>query len=301
MGRSITDIIGSSGMKVHLDCYPCFIRQVIIALRLGTRDEALQEDILRAVLKDIPFLDVTKTPAHTTTFIHRKIRQMLNADPFKDIKSEYNGIALKLYPLLKKFINESKDPLLTAARLAIAGNVIDFGIFTSVDIDGTIRRALNNPITVDDYPLFKSALSRTDPILYLLDNAGEVVFDRLLIETLISAGRKVTAVVKGSPVINDCTIQDAEEAGITDICEVIDNGSDAVGTIIELTSPSFRERLKKADLIISKGQGNFETLLFEDKRIFHLFQSKCDVVSKVLGVPKDSMLLKGPETPLYKG
>jgi uncharacterized protein with ATP-grasp and redox domains len=279
-------------MRVHLDCFPCFLRQSLIALRLGTRDKALQEVILKSVLEDIRSADTSKPPAFTTTFIHRKIRQMLGKDPFKEIKSEYNQVALKLYPSLKTAVEESPDPLRTAARLAIAGNVIDFGIFTSIDIEGTIRRALDGQLAVDDYGVFTDAVSTSDEILYLTDNAGEIVFDRLLIEALVSSGKKVKAVVKGSPVINDSTTEDAIESGLTSVCEVIDNGSEAVGTMLDWVSPSFRQKFKNAQLIISKGQGNFETLTGSEKKIFFLFQSKCDVVSKELGLSIGSMLLK---------
>jgi uncharacterized protein with ATP-grasp and redox domains len=279
-------------MRVQLDCFPCFLRQSLIALRLGTRDKALQEVILKSVLEDIRSADTSRPPAFTTTFIHRRIRQMLGNDPFGEIKSEYNQVALKLYPSLKAAVEESPDPLRTAARLATAGNVIDFGIFTSIDIEGTIRRALDGQLAVDDYGLFMDAVSTSDEILYLTDNAGEIVFDRLLIEVLVSSGKKVKAVVKGSPVINDCTLADAEESRLTDICEVIDNGSEAVGTMLDWVSPSFRQTFKDAQLIISKGQGNFETLTGSEKKIFFLFQSKCDVVSKELGLSIGSMLLK---------
>ncbi len=279
-------------MRVHLDCFPCFLRQSIIALRLGTKDESLRETILKSTLDYIQNTDISKPPAYTTTFIHKKIRQMLGIDPFKDIKSEYNQIALRLYPSLKTTIEKSPDPLWTSTRLAIAGNVIDFGIFTSVDIEGALRKALNNQLAVDDYSSFKNAISIADKILYLTDNAGEIVFDRLLIETLIQLGKEVKAVVKGSPVINDSTMDDAEESGLTEVCDVIDNGSEAVGTILEWTSSVFQKIFNDAQLVISKGQGNFETLIGAEKKIFFLFQSKCDVVSKELGLSTGSMLLK---------
>lgn len=279
-------------MRVHLDCFPCFLRQSIIALRLGTKDESLRETILKSTLDYIQNTDISKPPAYTTTFIHKKIRQMLGIDPFKEIKSEYNQIALRLYPSLKTTIEKSPDPLWTSTRLAIAGNVIDFGIFTSVDIEGAIRKALNNQLAVDDYSSFKNAISIADKILYLTDNAGEIVFDRLLIETLIQLGKEVKAVVKGSPVINDSTMEDAEESGIIGVCDVIDNGSEAVGTILEWTSSVFQKIFNDAQLVISKGQGNFETLIGAEKKIFFLFLSKCDVVSKELGLSTGSMLLK---------
>ncbi len=279
-------------MRVRLDCFPCFLRQAVIALRLGTKDESLQKTILKSILEDIQRADTSKPPAFTTTFIHRKIRQMLGKDPFKDIKSEYNQIALKLYPSLKTTIAKSPDPLWTSVRLAIAGNIIDFGIFTSINIEGTISKALNNQLAVDDYNSLKDAISAAGEILYLADNAGEIVFDRLLIETLIQLGKRVKAVVKSSPVINDSTMEDADESGLTKVCETIDNGSEAVGTILEWTSSVFQDTFKNAQLIISKGQGNFETLIGTEKKIFFLFQAKCDVVSKELGLTTGSMLLK---------
>ncbi|MGQ9570081.1 MAG: damage-control phosphatase ARMT1 family protein [Thermodesulfovibrionales bacterium] len=279
-------------MKVHLDCFPCFLKQSIISLRLGTKDEVLQERILKSVLSEIQDTDLSKPPAYTTTFIHRKIRHLIKKDPFREIKSEYNKVALRLFPSLKRVIEKSPDPLWTGARLAIAGNVIDFGIFTSVDIEGSINRSLNSPLAVDDYTSFKEDISKADRILYLADNAGEIVFDRLFIEVLISMGKKVTVAVKGSPVINDATREDAQEAGISEICDVTDNGSDAVGTILPWTSSSFQKIFRESQIVISKGQGNFETLTGTEKKIFFLFQSKCDVVSKELGLSTGSMLLK---------
>jgi len=193
---------------------------------------------------------------------------------------------------LKKMVQESSDPLWTASRLAVAGNVIDFGIFTSVDIEGTVKRALHSPFAVDEYHAFKDALSDTEEVLYLLDNAGEVVFDRILIETMVSHGKRVLAVVKGSPVLNDCTKADAIEAGVSEVCQIIDNGSDAVGTIIEWTSGDFQKKYAQMQFILSKGQGNFETVSDPKKTIVYLFQSKCEVVSRELGLSLGSMILK---------
>ncbi len=279
-------------MRVHLDCFPCFLRQTIIALRYGTRDPEIQEKVMKAVLGDIKKADTSLPPAYATTFIHRTIRKHLGGDPFKAIKSEYNQIALRLYPSLRKMVRESEDPLRTASRLAIAGNVIDFGIFTSVDIEGAIARAMNGPLSVDDYKSFKTSVLEAEKVLYLLDNAGEIVFDRILIETITSLGKEVVAVVKGSAVINDCTRADAAESGLTEVCEVIDNGSDGVGTILEWTSEEFRKRYSRFPFVISKGQGNFETFGDPEKATIYLFQSKCEVVSKELGLSLGSMILK---------
>jgi uncharacterized protein with ATP-grasp and redox domains len=282
-------------MRVHLDCFPCFLRQTLIAARFGTKEESLHFALINEVLDEIKSTDLSRPPAYSTTFLHRRIRHFLNKDPFKDIKQEYNTIALSIYSQLKKQVKHSSDPLWTASRLAIAGNVIDFGIFTSVDILGTIERALNSPIPVDHYESFEKSIERNEEVLYLLDNAGEIVFDRILIEELIEKGKKVIAVVKGEPVLNDCTMEDAEQVGLKNVCEIIDNGSDCVGTILEMTSAEFNKIFSNSKLIISKGQGNFETLYdtdyIKEKESYFLFQSKCDVVSKELGLSKGSMLL----------
>ncbi len=284
-------------MKTHLECFPCFLKQAVIAVRLSTEDESLQADVIKGAAEEICIADISKPPAFTTTFIHRKIRQMLAKDPFEEIKTRYNKIALSLYPELKEIVLGSKDPLMTAAKLAIAGNVIDFGIYTSIDIKGTIDRSLNEPLAVDDFLSFKQLLDENSEILYLLDNAGEVVFDKLLIEVLCSMGIKVKAVAKGEPVLNDSTIKDAIEVGLTDVCEVIINDSDCIGTILEMTSEKFRNEFYRYKFIISKGQGNFETLSCQSeslngRKICYMFQSKCDVVSKELGLSNGSMLLQ---------
>ncbi|MBF0558974.1 MAG: DUF89 family protein [Nitrospirae bacterium] len=286
-------------MKVHIDCFPCFFKQAIIAVRLGTKDEALQATVLKGLTDEIKATDMSKPPAHSTTFMHRKIRQLLGKDPFKDIKTEYNQAALGLYPELRERVFNSDDPLWTAARLAIAGNIIDFGIFSSVDIIGTIDRALTGSATVDHFTQFKSAVEDHREVFYLLDNAGEIVFDKLLIEVLVEMGKKVTAAVKGSPVLNDATAYDAAEVGLDQVCDIVDNGSDCIGTMLEMTSQGFNSMLEDSDFIISKGQGNFETLgcpdgengLNSSKEIFFLLQAKCDVIAKELGISRGSMLL----------
>jgi hypothetical protein len=279
-------------MKTRIDCLPCFLRQTVIALRQYGGDEKTHQKVFRDVLAIMQDTDMSKPPAYTTTFIHRTIREGIDRDPFEKIKKEFNAIALSLYPGLRDRVKTSPDPLWTASRLAIAGNIIDFGIFTSIDIEKSIEQSLRAEIAVDDYTSFREDLMATDEILYLLDNAGEIVFDKLLIEELRAAGKHVTAVVKGSAVLNDVTRDDAVQVGLDAVCEIIDNGSDAIGTILPWTSPVFREKFEKAALIISKGQGNFETLFATDKRTYFLFQSKCDVVSQELGLSPCSMLFK---------
>jgi uncharacterized protein with ATP-grasp and redox domains len=283
-------------MLTHKDCFPCFLRQTIIALDRHSDSHTVQQeahmDIIREVLLLMREADISKPPAYVTTLIHRMIRDRLGDDPYREIKHAYNDIAMRLYPEMQGKVKASEDPLLTASRLAIAGNIIDFGIFPSIDIHSSITKALEDRIAVDDYQAFRESLAGAREVLYILDNSGEIVFDRILIEELARLGKKVKAVVKGSPVLNDATLDDAVQAGLTSLCKVIDNGSDAVGTILEWTSPEFQQEFRAAELIISKGQGNFETLIGTEKKTYFLFQSKCDVVSKELGLSPCSMLLK---------
>ncbi len=279
-------------MRTQIDCFPCFLRQALIALRqFSGNNDKLHGDIMREVLAIARNADMNRPPAYTTTFIHRIIRQMLDADPFERIKKKYNSVAIRQFPFLQKKVQESRDPLWTATRLAIAGNIIDFGIYTSVDIDGAINRSLKTTIGVDDYQTFHHEVHQADTILYLLDNAGEVVFDKLLIDVLASSGKKIKAVVKGGPVLNDVTHDDAEQTGLDRICEIIDNGSDAVGTILAMTTPEFQKEFYNADLVLCKGQGNFETVSETGREAFFLFQAKCDVVCRELGLDAGSMLL----------
>lgn len=282
-------------MKVHLDCFPCFLKQAIIAGRLATDDYDTQIKVIKAVLPVIEATVTSKPPSYSTTFLHRAIRQALGKDPFAEVKKRYNQVALSLYPRLVDLLQSSTNPLQTALRLAIAGNIIDFGIYTTINIDETIERALHTRLEIDFTQELIEAIKPQLKILYLLDNAGEIVFDRLLIEQLIKAGAVVTAVVKGSAVLNDATIEDAKEVGLDKVCRIIDNGSDCIGTTLEFVSEEFLKEFYQVDLIISKGQGNFESLFFEQdlkgRAIFYLLQAKCDVVAKELAVSKSAMLL----------
>ena len=281
-------------MNLHTDCFPCFLKQTNLALSAASADEGVWREVLKAVLKDIEAAEFDEPPSHASTRMHRRIRAMLGRDPFAQIKRKYNDEAMALLPSLKERVRASRDPLNTATRLAIAGNIIDFGIFSNVDIEGTIERALNEPLGIDHYEQFAAALAEADRVLYLLDNSGEIVFDMLLIAELQKLGKEVTAVVRGGPVLNDATMQDARHVGLDSLCQVMDSGSDAVGTVLKDVSEELRSLFAESGtLVISKGQGNFETLLHEQRDIYYLFQAKCNVVADALGLDKGQMLLMG--------
>lgn len=268
------------GVKTDLACLPCFFDQVARTLKHAEVNGDRGRDIFRRAEKVIGKASLDEVPARTTTIIHRILRQETGLDPYKKVKDRYNRIALEMLPALMHRAENSDDRLEYGVRAAIAGNVIDFGIYESIDLDRSLEESFRLPLTGGVFPVFARAVKTSRSILYLCDNAGEIVFDRLLIEVLRDMGKKVTAVVKGSPVINDATRDDARAAGLHECAEVIDNGNDGIGTLLEACSPQFMEHYRTADLIISKGQANYETLVQEqDERIFFLFKVKCAVVA----------------------
>lgn len=233
--------------------------------------------------------------------IHRLIRELAEVDdPYHGVKQRFNDMALKLYAKMRNFIIASGDPLETAVRLAIAGNIIDFGVKSQLqetELEEMINQCLSSEFSGGQMGAFRKAIQEAEDILYLADNAGEIVFDRLLIEQL--PVEKVTVAVKGSPIINDATMEDAVHAGLPQIVDVIDNGSDAPGTILQSCSQDFRNHFDKADLVIAKGQGNYETLSDVDKNIFFVLKAKCPVISRNIGCEIGEMILR--KTKAFKG
>jgi uncharacterized protein with ATP-grasp and redox domains len=277
-------------MKTYLDCYPCFLRQALDAARYAGANDDQQRAILNLVLVTLRSLDPASTPPEIGDAIHRMVREETGgSDPYARAKEEATQQALALYPRLKALVAEASDPLQVATRLAIAGNIIDLAPNSSYDLWSTVERVLGQPFAVDDSQAFARALSSTDVLLYLADNAGETVFDRVLIETI-----DVPAVyaVKGGPVLNDATLDDAVSAGLDKVAELASTGSDAPGTVLRLCSEEFRRRYDEAQMIVAKGQANYETLSGEGERLFFLLQTKCHVIAEDVGAPQGSIVLK---------
>lgn len=281
-------------MRIYLDCIPCFVRQALNSARLATSEEHIHEKVVREVLRLAIDLDVSQSPPAIGQQIHRLIRKLVNDnDPYRKLKERFNTLAMKLYPKLKDCVRTSEDPFATAVRLAIAGNIIDFGVNSTLEesyVEETISTSLSGYLDPEQIQGLKDAAMAAEKILYLADNTGEIVFDRLLVEQL--PVEKIAVVVKCRPVINDATMDDAEFAGLTEIVEVIDNGSDAPGTILQDCSQTFRDRFEDADLVIAKGQGNYETLSEVDKDIFFILKAKCFVIARDIGCEVGEMILQ---------
>jgi len=279
-------------MQMHLDCIPCFVQQAVRAARRVSDDSVIQKRVVREALCCINTIDFSDPPPRVSQIFYRRLSEITGIpDLYQADKEKQNKIALELLPKLEKQVESTPDPLLLAARLAIAGNIIDLGAngnLTIADIHEAVDQALNEPL-VGDWGKFKSAVSEARDILYLADNAGEIVFDRLLIERILP--KPVTLGVRGAPAINDALRIDAQIAGLDKLVEVIDNGSDAPGTLLDDCSREFRRRFAAADLIIAKGQGNYETLCDEPQKIFFLFKIKCPVIARHIGQPVGTQVL----------
>jgi len=284
-------------MKVHLDCIPCFLKQSLEAARMATNDIRIHEKVMKEVLKHLQNINFEKSPPELSREVHKLIRNITKSDdPYKKVKDESNEMGEKTYKKLKEKIEHSDAPLIMSIKLAIVGNVIDFGTMNRFNVDDMIKNALERDFDDRDYPLFKKTLDKSENILYLGDNAGEIFFDKLLLEELKKLGKKITYVVKENPIINDALTDDVENAGIDKIADVItcDNGQEisAPGVVMDYTSDEFREIFKKADMIISKGQGNYEGLSDTEKRVFFLLVAKCPLVSDDIGSNVGKLILK---------
>ncbi|MBN2097731.1 MAG: DUF89 family protein [Candidatus Omnitrophica bacterium] len=286
-------------MKTYLDCIPCFFKQALDAARLTAANQPTQRKILDALSKEILNFPLEASPPQMGQILYRLVHTITNNnDPFDEIKRQSNKLALRLYPQLKQKVKQAKNKLLAAVELAIAGNIIDYGVKHCLDIGKEIDKIFvqeDRLIHKEDqaifaYPAFEQALKKAKKILYIGDNAGEVVFDRVLIEQL--KGKKVIYAVRESPIINDALVEDAVLCGMHKVARIISSGCAAPGTILKLCSDEFQRIYRQAQMVISKGQGNFEALGEERRPVFFLFRAKCPVVAKHLKCKIGAIILK---------
>lgn len=280
-------------MKTYLDCLPCMLRQALEAARMADADVGQQRAILNRVMELLARVSADSTPAETGYHVHRIVREMTGVkDPYKLVKEEATRNALQLLPRLREIVAQADDQLEQAVRVAITGNIIDLAPGIQFTLEATLERVLHQPLAINDLGALRQALSQTKSVLYLADNAGETVFDRVLIETL---EQPVIYAVKGGPTLNDATWEDALAAKIEEVAEIVSTGSDAPGTVLESCSSAFRQLYDEAEVIIAKGQANHEALGEGDCRLFFLLQVKCPVLGREIGVGPGNIVLKQSE------
>lgn len=278
-------------MNTYLECLPCFLYQALRAAKIAMDDEVMIRKVLDEIGMMIREIPLESTPPETGRIIYRRIKEITgNPDPYLQIKRESNEQALLLYPQLKKRVENSDDRLLTAIKISIAGNIIDYGVNRRLDLIKDVEETLDRDFAICDYMTFRERLNEAREILYIGDNAGECVFDRLLIEEL---KKPVTYVVRGAPVINDATCEDAVQSGINRVARILSSGTDAPGTVLSTCSEEFKEIYGNSSFIISKGQGNYEALSSENRPILFLLRAKCRVIAERIGINEGDIVLKG--------
>jgi len=284
-------------MRTYLDCIPCLIKGALEQARLATDDERVHKEIMNEVAALVPQFSLGLTPPEMARQVHQIItRKTGSRDLFKSIKERSNRWAMELYPKLKEKVTRSTDHLLTAIEIAIAGNVIDYAIKNTLNIEAEIQKLFEEDFSqgrkgIFDYEHFKEDLAAAKTILYLADNAGEIVFDRVFIEEFCY-NKKVIFAVRDKPSINDALMEDAVFCGLDKVAQVISSGVDAPGTILKYCSEEFLRIFKQADLVMSKGQGNYEALSEAERRIYFLFKVKCPVIARHSGAKLGDIVLK---------
>ncbi len=282
-------------MKVHAECYQCFIGQAIRSAKFHRSDRYGLLEPVRNVVRVLQDIDVEVPPPLISEDVYGTIKRTLGIeDPYAEIKRKYNDIALSYEEFMKDEIEGSDNPLLFAIRLALAGNIIDFGSqIKSFDLESVIDETVHNPLDITDFALFERSIKRAKRVVLLADNAGEIVFDKMLLKTIkrLYPSIELYAIVRGAPIINDVTVEDALYVGLDRVAKVVSSGQVIPGFWPETVSEPARSVYDSADIVISKGQGNFETLSeFRDERVYFLFLVKCNVVAKYLGMKKLSKI-----------
>lgn len=282
-------------MKVVSECFYCCLKQAHTSLSLVLKDE---EKILAYLKELLPLMKkfvLDKTPSEYSTLVLKEATRLLGVhDPYAEAKKLCNALALEWEGYLRKLVHDSQEPLRTAIKLSVVGNIIDLGIKEQIDVKKSIEQILSQGFSIDDSDFIIQKVKNESNLRILIvgDNAGEILFDKILVEELLKYTPHVVYVVKSGPVINDALFEDAEAVGMTGICKIIETGNSWLGVIEEKCSEEMKENMRKADIIIAKGQGNYETLTETHYPVFYILKAKCPPVANHLGVKVGDLVCK---------
>lgn len=283
-------------MRSELDCIACAVNQMLNTVRIASDDPEKHKEVLRAVLEYLVKADWSRTPADLSSDLYQLVYKMTgNTDPYKEIKRQQNETALRLVPEMYRMVNDSEDKLRTAAKLAVVGNIIDCGIRRDHNIVEELRAGMQLPMAVDDFDKFRQMFKNASRIFYACDNAGEIVFDRVFIEQMKQERPEVEiiACVRGGPVLNDATRDDAILVGLDKVARIVDTGLAAIGVLLHRVSDELKHLINQSDIIVSKGQGNFETLdEITDGRVFFILRAKCPMIAQKFNVRLNDIIFK---------
>lgn len=282
-------------MKTSNECLPCMISQV-----LKTADRVGLEDKTELMRKTFLYLSKADFASISTPLLLGEIYELIkeesqNEDPYKDVRDFYNSMLLEKLPNIEDSINQKPDSFKEAVKLAILGNIIDFSPAHELalkDVQEVFEKNRNEELAIDQTGELRKEIQKADVILYLGDNCGEICLDKLLIKKIhiLNPNAKIIFSTRGKPVVNDLIEEDAYKVGMNEYAAIINNGDASLGTVLNRTSSEFRYIYDKADLVISKGQGNYECLSDEKKNIYFLLMSKCKRIADDLEIAQKKMV-----------
>jgi len=288
-------------MHLEPECIPCLINQVLRAFQLLEPDtpSGIIIDTQKKLMDYLVGFDIEKRASPIIGKVaYNLVAEALGVkDPYASIKKKYNQLALQFYDEARKIVTTAEDPLFEAIIVAALGNTIDFGTSHKIDFIHDIKNFTPDKLAINDYDAFKQSLLDTNHLLILLDNAGEIVFDKLLVETMLKAfpELKITCSVRSAPIINDATMEDAKFVGLTDLVQVIE-ASGTPGIDLPNTTDEFKKHFFLKDgVILSKGQGNFESLhgmKIPDKEVYYLLKAKCSLMERLFSVKQGNIIFK---------
>ena len=278
-------------MEITLDCIPCMLKQALESSRMVTNDIDKQEKIMEEALSVLLNFKLYRNSPDLARKIHQIIKNLTGvADSYYEIKRRDLKAANELYPFLKEFMKKQEGSIYWALKTAATGNNIDAAIYQNIDVKNCVEHELEKEFSVCDLNIFEQKLKTASNILIIGDNTGETVFDKILIENLPEI--PVVYGVRSAPILNDTTEKEAYESGLGEVSTILSTGCNAPGTILEDCSEKFIDIFNKADIIISKGQGNFEALSERQGNLFFLLKAKCPMIANKLNVNLNDYVFK---------
>jgi len=282
--------------RFHSQCIDCLLNKHFDKANLA-KDDQTRLAYLQGLLKILGEADQTQTPSEVLDKITLLQKQLLDfEESFEEEKKYFNTLMLAKEDMMQSTVNSAQDKLHTALNLAMLGNYIDFGAMDSVSedkLDEMLDTAKDLKFDDSEYANLKSDLKNAKRLVYLTDNCGEIVADKLFIKTILKEYPQISAevIVKGKPVLNDATLEDAKQIDLASVVKVSDNGCGMAGTVLEHISAEARTKINSADIIIAKGQANFETLRHCGKNIYYIFMCKCNLFAQRFNVPRLSGMM----------
>ncbi len=281
-------------MRTYFECYPCLLNRAIQAAKRNQLSESEQKKILNSVMEYLQDVPPDTSPPQISHHIHRLVRESTGIeDPYEQIKLDYDVRGLNLMPVIRQKINQADDPFEAAVRYAIAGTVLDVGEDVEGDsLERELESAPDAEFGINHLSDLKRDLSIADRVLYLAENAGEIAFDRLLVEAIQQRFRvEITFVVRDQPVLNSATLEDARYVGLEPLVHLITNESDAPTTILDSVKGHTKKYLETSDVILSKGQWHYEALSESDLNIYYMFKARCGVITTDMKTKLNSYIL----------